>query len=653
MRWTIGRRLWLGFGLALGLVGTMSALSYLREAQNTATLTTLSDLVVDSTAGTESQAAMLMMRMNVKDYLLTNSEKDLAEYADWRGKFEESMRVAETFENPDRVVWIDQISKQFAAYDQHFAAVQGVIQKRNRLISDTIGPVGADARKELESLRDKLHAHQDYASSQHASQAAVDLMLARYYSRQYILTGDQSAYDRAWEEFESGQALVAQLVKSVENADDRAQAKTLETRLAEYGSAVQEVRVLRAERDRLVYDHLDVIGPQVASLWADVTHSLERDSEALAYAAKDASAKAQNKALLLGAAGLFIALFSAWFITRSILRPLKGITERLTDIAEGEGDLTQRVEIKGRDELAVLASKFNAFSERVHDTVAEVAGATREVASTSEQIAAAASELSAGIDEQSSQVAQVSAAIEEMSSSVIEVAGKAADATRQAERSGEEASQGGVIVAETVTGMQGIDEAVSASAASVQELGKRGEQIGAVITVINDIADQTNLLALNAAIEAARAGEHGRGFAVVADEVRKLADRTVKATEEISESIQSIQNETGLAVDRMSAGTEQVKHGVELASQAGDSLTSIVTGAREVAAVIGSIAAAAEEQSAAAEQVSQSVQSIEQITRQSQDAASQSAQSAELLARRSDALQGLVNRFRIDESRLQ
>jgi methyl-accepting chemotaxis protein len=342
---------------------------------------------------------------------------------------------------------------------------------------------------------------------------------------------------------------------------------------------------------------------------------------------------------------VLVGIGLAFFITRSIVTPVHDIVARIQEIAKG--DLTLRTKADGKDEIAEMGTCFNGFVQKLHDAITEVSGSSHEVASAATEIAASSEEMASGMKEQATQVTQISSAIEQMSSSVVEVAKKSAEAANNAADSGKTAQEGGKVVTQTIEGMQSISQAVSASATAVQELGKRGEQIGQIIKVINDIADQTNLLALNAAIEAARAGEHGRGFAVVADEVRKLADRTTKATEEIAQSINAIQTETGEAVKRMNAGTEQVKVGVERATEAGDSLGKIVAGAQQVATMIQSIAAAAEQQSAAAEQVSRNVESISAVTKQATEGAGQAAAAASQLSTKAEQLQKLVSQFKI------
>ncbi|MEL7088220.1 MAG: methyl-accepting chemotaxis protein, partial [Planctomycetota bacterium] len=345
--------------------------------------------------------------------------------------------------------------------------------------------------------------------------------------------------------------------------------------------------------------------------------------------------------MIIGA-GVCFSLLLTWIFAR----PIKRLCDRIHEIAQG--DLTKRVDIKSNDELGHLGKMFNEFIQKFHDIICTVILTTREVAAASTQIAASSEEISTGMTDQTAQVTQISAAVEQMSQSVVEVARKSAEAAGNAEQSGEAAGRGGRTVEETIGEMNAIREAVQESSHSVAQLGQRGEQIGEIIEVINDIADQTNLLALNAAIEAARAGEHGRGFAVVADEVRKLADRTTQATEEIGASIRAIQTETGHAVERMSAGSAQVDRGVAKAADAGQSLTQVVQNAREVAAMIQSIAAATEEQSAASEEVARNIENIAAVTQQSKDGTDQAAVAAQQLSERAVSLQSLVDNFKVD-----
>ncbi|QDU71008.1 methyl-accepting chemotaxis protein [Mucisphaera calidilacus] len=344
---------------------------------------------------------------------------------------------------------------------------------------------------------------------------------------------------------------------------------------------------------------------------------------------------------------LIVIPFTLWIINRSIQKPLRHLAERFKDIAEGEGDLTQRVRYKNKDEIGEVSGYFDLFMDRLHKTISEVSSATEQVAASAGQIASSSRQVTDQAHDQTQQLTQISSAVEEMSSSVVEVAKKSSDANQNAEQAGDKAQEGGDIVRQTVTGINGIADMVRDAAVAVDALGERSEAIGEVIAVINDIADQTNLLALNAAIEAARAGEHGRGFAVVADEVRKLADRTTKATEEIAESIKTIQVETKSVVGRIEAGTEQVSEGVQLAERAGGSLEEIVTGSQQVAAMIQSIAAAAEQQSSAAEEISHSLDSISGTTRVSAESASQASEAAGDLASQADRLRSMIGQFKI------
>ena len=257
--------------------------------------------------------------------------------------------------------------------------------------------------------------------------------------------------------------------------------------------------------------------------------------------------------------------------------------------------------------------------------------------------------MAAGAQEQSTQAAEVASAVEEMTRTIINTTQHASLAAKISQDAGDVAYNGGEVVKDTIMGMNKIAEVVNQSAGIVKELGNSSNQIGEIIQVIEDIADQTNLLALNAAIEAARAGEQGRGFAVVADEVKKLAERTTSATKEIADMIKKIQSDTNGAVNAIEKGTDEVYKGKELAQKAGNSLNTIINSTKEVVDAITQLAAASEKQSTTSEEISRSIEGINQVTQESAIGLEQIARASEDLNRLTDNLQSIVQQFKINK----
>jgi methyl-accepting chemotaxis protein len=349
--------------------------------------------------------------------------------------------------------------------------------------------------------------------------------------------------------------------------------------------------------------------------------------------------------------GVIVAIGLGFFIARVISSGVKYLVVQAESVAKG--DLTVEIEQNSKDEVGQLAGAFKTMVESLRDTIGQVGEASAAVASASNQISSSTEEMAAGAQEQTSQAGEVASAVEEMTKTIVENsrnAGATADTAKHAKVAAE---QGGAVVEETVKGMNRIAAVVNQSAHTVKALGKSSDQIGEIIGVIDDIADQTNLLALNAAIEAARAGEQGRGFAVVADEVRKLAERTTKATKEIAGMIKQIQGETTGAVNAMEEGTKEVEKGKELADKAGVSLREIVEVSQRVTDMVAQIAAASEEQSSASEQISKNVEAISTVTGQTASGTQQIARAAEDLNRLTENLQQLVGRFKLSNAGAQ
>ena len=312
------------------------------------------------------------------------------------------------------------------------------------------------------------------------------------------------------------------------------------------------------------------------------------------------------------------------------------------------GDFTNRITSQYKGDHQLIVDGLNKMGDSVSKVLNQVKEAVQATASAANQISSSTEEMAAGAQEQSSQTTEIAGAVEEMTKTIYETSKNTGQASEASKNAGKVAKEGGAVVEETIEGMIRISEVVRKSADTVQELGKNSDQIGEIIQVIDDIADQTNLLALNAAIEAARAGEQGRGFAVVADEVRKLAERTTKATKEIATMIKQIQKDTSDAVDSMKKGTEEVEVGKKLAEKAGNSLHEIIQGAELVVDIVSQVAAASEEQSTAAEQISKNIESISSVTQQSASGIQQIAHASEDLNRLTLNLQEIVAQFKVD-----
>ncbi|MDD5285516.1 MAG: methyl-accepting chemotaxis protein [Desulfuromonadaceae bacterium] len=361
-----------------------------------------------------------------------------------------------------------------------------------------------------------------------------------------------------------------------------------------------------------------------------------------------ASKKATFWLLVSGGVALAASFVCLMIVLRvTVTQKLNDFVAKVTDLARGEGDLTKHINVTSNDEFGQLADEINSLVEKIRRIISQISQTSEQVSSSAVELQSNSVQMAAGAEEVSSQAETVATAGEEMSATSGDIAQNCQMASEGSQQASAAAVSGVQVVNETIAVMNSIAERVMSSAKAVESLGSRSDQIGEIVGTIEDIADQTNLLALNAAIEAARAGEQGRGFAVVADEVRALAERTTRATREIGEMIKAIQHETKGAVIAMEEGVSEVAKGSEKAADSGRALEQILQQINDVNSQIHQVATAAEEQTATTSEISKNMLQITEVVAKTSRGAKDSASSAKHLSVLADDLRRIVGQFKI------
>ncbi|MEX5488738.1 methyl-accepting chemotaxis protein [Pseudomonas sp. URMO17WK12:I10] len=530
---------------------------------------------------------------------------------------------------------LEQQRDAVAAYQQAFAQLKQANVRREA----SRGVLGDSADKAVElvgRVQQRLLQAGDITQYQYAVTVNSLLQQARFQVRGYTYSGNADYQQTA--------------LKAIDQALD--ELRGLPAKLpAEFAAGLTDASTaMGGYRDAVMqFGEAQSASAQALQQMADQGVTLMQTSQAMTTSQTQVrdTAAAQAKALLGLATGLavLLGLLAAWVITRQIILPLREALRGAERVANG--DLTLHEPSLRKDELGQLQASMQRMTQGLRELIGGIGDGVTQIASAAEELSAVTEQTSAGVTNQKVETDQVATAMNQMTATVHDVARNAEQASEAAVMADQQAREGDRVVSEAVAQIERLASEVANSSEAMSQLKGESDKIGSVLDVIKSVAQQTNLLALNAAIEAARAGEAGRGFAVVADEVRSLAQRTQQSTEEIEELIAGLQSGTQRAASVMDSSRQLTDSTVELTRRAGSSLENITRTVSSIQAMNQQIATAAEEQTAVAEEINRSVINVRDISDQTSAASEQTASSSVELARLGTHLQGLVRRFKL------
>lgn len=644
---TVGSKLAGGFGLLV--TGTMLLAAISSRADLTVSATSNNVKFVNDQALliSELESEMLSMRICMKNFLMTNSDPDLASYSNQAAALAHLIELAKmTLKNPERVALIEKIDTHFGEYERKFAETVHRIDQRNGIIDSQMGSTATRATALLDEIILTAGADGDQQLSSAAAIANQTFQEARLAFFKYLRKSEEQFKKEATAQAEELIKQISALEAQVQNPRRKNWLKEASAAMSFWIAQMEQAEKMQTERNMLVKDGLDKIGPQISQYTNSLQASLNKTKQELTA---EAHATSRSAALLVASIAGVVALLAAglsFVIIRGITRPLAKVVGTLKSVAAG--DLTAPpMGMTARDEIGILGEASDTMATALRRMVQDVKGTSNEVAAAATEVAASAEELAQTVRSQEQAATQVASAVTELSSSITEVANKSSESAKVSQESMKQAAVGGSLVQQTVTQLGQINERFTEVGTVVTGLEEQGQKVGRIVQVIQDIADQTNLLALNAAIEAARAGEHGRGFAVVADEVRKLAERTTQATGEVSATIGGMQQGTVKAAEAMSVGRKTVDEGAKMGVQAGDAVALIVNSQKVAGEQASAIAAATHQQASATEEISRTIEQMTAANAQSSGAASQASQAANTLSRQAEQLKGYMERYKV------
>ncbi|MDF0533109.1 methyl-accepting chemotaxis protein [Shewanella sp. A32] len=627
----VSKKLGLGFGLVLLLTFFVAGMGY----SGVQMMIDRSDKVAIASSLTDTLYKAKIIR---QDFLQTGNETDLQQFDSLVEKTRQTLTQEAKFylDVADQKLISDALSA-LGHYENGFNQVKQLKTNRAELRKTWVATGNAvinNFSQVEQQLTQQAQQTGDWQVVIGASQINQQVAMMRYYVRGYIFEPSQKNLDGAKQQISNIQQQGKTL--SVPTAQQTLLSNAL-TALDDYTAKLDQLVAV----DKQIENVKSTLDQDATVLLSSVTGLV--DSQSAKRLADGARAK--MLVIVVSVLVLLLGIGCSLLISSQIVNPLHLTVTAARRIADG--DLTHRIGSERKDELGTLLRAMGEMNDTLKDVLGQIDGSVVQLASSAEQLSAVSEQNSAGMQSQRSETDQVATAINEMTASVQEVAGNAEQAAQAAIEADTVTSTGNKKVAEAVRHIERLSAEIASTAEAMSELKAESDNIGSVLDVIKSVAEQTNLLALNAAIEAARAGEAGRGFAVVADEVRSLASRTQASTEEIEKLISNLQHGTQESVQKMDRSRELSDEAVGLSRDAGNMLNDIARAVAKIQDMNHQIAAAAEEQSAVAENINQSVVRVRDIAEQTAQASEETAQATEGVASLGMQLKSLLGHFKL------